>query len=90
MIASSRPVRDPGRAPSLPPASLAALGEFSQRWVPRVPGELRQAFVTELIELIQSEQARERRRICTDAALRAKAHEETAEDLRRYAASPAE
>ena len=60
--------------------------EFIGRWVFYLPEEYREVFIAELAQLLTLEQARERRRLCTDAALYQKACEETAEEIWHYVA----
>ena len=60
--------------------------DFVGRWVLHLPKEYREAFIAELAQFLTREQARERRRLCTDAALYQKACEETAEEIWRYVA----
>ncbi|MBI2159754.1 MAG: hypothetical protein HYU25_05100 [Candidatus Rokubacteria bacterium] len=57
---------------------------FIGRWAFHLPEEYREVFMTELAQLLTFEQARERRRLCTDTALYEQACEETAEEIRRY------
>jgi len=60
--------------------------DFIGRWALHLPKEYREAFIAELAQFLTREQARERRRLCTDTALYQKACEETAEEIWRYVA----
>ena len=60
--------------------------DFIGRWAFHLPAEYREAFIAELAQLLTLEQARERRRLCTDAALYQKACGETAEEIWHYVA----
>src|SRR5712691_4362938 len=67
--------------------------DFIGRWALYLPEEYREVFIAELGQLLTLEQARERPRLCTDAALYQNACEETAEEIWRYgtnAASPSD
>jgi hypothetical protein len=57
--------------------------EFFRRWAPRIDADSRDEFLMELAMLMTVEQARERRRLCTDARVYRHACEETAAELRR-------
>lgn len=59
--------------------------EFIGRWAFHLPEEHREVFLADLVLLLALEQARERRRLCTDALLYARACAETADEIRRYA-----
>jgi len=63
--------------------------DFVGRWALHLPEEYREAFIAELGQLLTLEQARERRRLCTDAAMYQNACEETAEEIWRYVANAA-
>ena len=60
--------------------------DFIGRWALHLPEKYREAFIAEIAQFLTREQARERRRLCTDAALYRKACEETAEEIWRYVA----
>ena len=60
--------------------------EFIGRWVFYLPEEYREVFIADLAQLLTLEQARERRRLCTDTALYRKACEDTVAEIRRYVA----
>jgi len=60
--------------------------DFIGRWALHLPEECREAFIAEIAQFLTLEQARERRRLCTDAALYRKACEETAAEIWRYVA----
>ena len=60
--------------------------DFIGRWALHLPKEYREAFIAELAQFLTREQARERRRLCTDTALYQKACEETAAEIWRYVA----
>jgi hypothetical protein len=60
--------------------------DFVGHWAFHLPEKYREVFIAELVKLLTLEQARERRRLCTDAALYQNACEETAEEIWRYVA----
>jgi len=60
--------------------------DFIGRWAFHLPEEYWEVFIAELAKLLTLEQARERRRLCTDTALYQKACEETVEEIRSYVA----
>jgi hypothetical protein len=62
--------------------------EFYRRWAPKVEAHSRDEFLLELAALLTVEQARERRRLCTDSALYREACEETAAEVRGLSAMP--
>jgi hypothetical protein len=62
---------------------LMTPNDFYRRWAPRIDADSRDGFLMELAMLMTVEQARERRRLCTDGRLYRQACEETAAELRR-------
>jgi len=60
--------------------------DFVGHWAFHLPEKYREVFIAELVKLLTLEQARERRRLCTDAALYQNACAETAEEIWRYVA----
>ena len=60
--------------------------DFVGCWALHLPEEYREAFIAEREQFLALEQARERRRLCTDTALYQKACEETAAEIWRYVA----
>jgi hypothetical protein len=58
--------------------------EFFRRWSTRIDAVHREQFIVELAGLVTFEQARERRRLCTDTGLYRKACEETTADLAQH------
>ncbi len=57
---------------------------FYQRWATRLDEGLRDQFMMELAALITDEQARERRRLCTDPELYRAACDATAAEIREH------
>ena len=58
--------------------------DFIGRWAFNLREEYREVFIAELAKLLTLEQARERRRLCTDTALYQNACAETTEEIWRY------
>lgn len=58
--------------------------QFFERWAGHLPLRLRRRFLADLGALVAHEQARERRRLCTDEALYQRACADTAEEIRQY------
>ncbi len=58
---------------------------FYRHWAERLDEQWREEFMMELAALMAAEQARERRRLCTDAALYRAACDQTAAELRAHA-----
>jgi hypothetical protein len=59
--------------------------QFFDRWAGRLPESDREQFLMELAALLTLEQARERRRLCTDRDLYRRACEETSAEVKDFA-----